>query len=110
MSEDELQALNDTRQQAIDNDGGEEAYLNQIAQSGFDDRTYCNLLYTNQCYQVLKNFWDEQDRTLGVESTIDDRVQEWTDNAEVLTSELFDEINYQNVTDYLPEGVSSRLN
>ena len=60
--------------------------------------------------QVLKNFWDEQDRTLGVESTIDDRVQEWTDNAEVLTSELFDEINYQNVTDYLPEGVSSRLN
>ena len=64
----------------------------------------------NQCYQVLKNFWDEQDRTLGVESTIDDRVQEWTDNAEVLTSELFDEINYQNVTDYLPEGVSSRLN
>lgn len=110
VSEDELQALNDTRQQAIDNDGGEEAYLNQIAQSGFDDRTYCNLLYTNQCYQVLKNFWDEQDRTLGVESTIDDRVQEWTDNAEVLTSELFDEINYQNVTDYLPEGVSSRLN
>lgn len=83
VSEDELQALNDTRQQAIDNAGSEEAYLNQIAQLGFDDRTYCNHLYISQCYQVLKNFWDEQDSTLGVESTIEDRVQEWTDNAEV---------------------------
>lgn len=44
VSDEELQTLNDTRWQAIDNAGGEDAYLDQIAQSGFDDRTYCNLI------------------------------------------------------------------
>ena len=76
--------------QSIDDAGGEDAYLNQIAQSGFDDRTYCNLLYINQCYQVLKKFRDAQNSTLGLESTMDNRVQEWTENTEVLTSELFE--------------------
>ncbi len=41
----------------IENAGGEQAYLDWIANYGFDDTSYRNFLYASQCYTALKDYY-----------------------------------------------------
>lgn len=42
--------------------------------------------------------------------TMDDLVQQWMDEADVQTTDVYDEVTYQNVHDYLPADVQEILN
>ncbi len=41
----------------IESAGGEQAYLDWIANYGFDDTGYKNFIYTSQCYAALKDYY-----------------------------------------------------
>lgn len=51
-----------------------DAYLNQIAQFGFSDRTYQNFMYISQCYQALNDYYFGEN---GVNTPSDEDIQKY---------------------------------
>ena len=50
-------ALKRTRQSMIDQLGGEENYLNFLAENGFSDLGYCNMSYSQECINTLGEYF-----------------------------------------------------
>ncbi len=66
------------RLQAIENAGGEDAYLNWIGQYGFDDESYSNFMYISQCYDALDDYYYGEN---GIDTLTDEELlQEYHDN------------------------------
>ncbi len=66
------------RLQAIENAGGEDAYLNWIGQYGFDDESYSNFMYVSQCYDALDDYYYGEN---GIDTLTDEELlQEYHDN------------------------------
>ncbi len=76
------------------------------------------LVKSNYGYHIIKRLpldesqFDEVRDSIVTElvGSIDDLMQQWMDEADVQTTELFDTITYQNVQDYLAQEVQDRLN
>ena len=56
LSYEQEQELNEVREQSIEL-AGHDAYVQQLAQFGFTETTYDNMMYISMCYQALNDYY-----------------------------------------------------